>query len=210
MLKSLREPFHLGRFLRNAAIVVAVVGGGAFLWFEVLRDRFVAKRFAEVTTYVHRSGQLSEHVVDDVLEDHKIARIIDLTEAEYMPPGKIEERRFAAEQGIEIVNYPLVGDGTGDVVHYARAVAALIEAERTKTPVLVHCAAGTHRTGGVVGTFRILYQGWSIEDALEEAELYDWERHETPMSDYLKENLPRVKELLIEWGALPAERASAM
>jgi hypothetical protein len=69
--------------------------------------------------------------------------------------------------------------------------------------------AGTHRTGGVVGTFRILYTGLSIEDALEEAELYDWERHETPMSDYLKDNLPRVKELLIEWGTLPAERASA-
>ncbi len=200
--------FHLGRFLRNAAIIVAVIGGGAWLWFGVLKERFVAKRFASVTEIVHRSGQMSQYVVGGVLEQHGIRHIVDLTEPEYMPPGKIKEREVAVAKGIDVLNLPLVGDGTGDVERYARAVAALIDCEERKEPVLVHCAAGTHRTGGVVACFRILYQGWTREAALAEAQQFDWKPDQVAMSTYLDTHLPRIRELLVEWGKIPATPAS--
>lgn len=201
--------FHLGRFLRNAAIIAAVVGGGIGLWFGVLRDRFVAKRFAPVTETIHRSGQMSEYVVGDVLTEHGIRHIVDLTEPDYMPEGKVKEREVAGAKGIEVLNFPLVGDGTGDVVQYAKAVAALIDCEKRKEPVLVHCAAGTQRTGGVVACFRILYQGWSKEEAFREAQRFDWKPDQTAMSNYVETNLPRIRELLIEWGSLPATPQSS-
>jgi protein-tyrosine phosphatase len=191
--------FRLDRFLRNAAIIAAVIGACTALWFEVLRDRIVAKRFGEVTAHVHRSGQISEHVIGRVLAEHDIQRIVDLTEAAYQPAGKREERRIAAESGIEIVEFPLVGDGTGDVEVYARAVAMLIESDRDGVSTLVHCAAGTQRTGGVVAAFRILHHGWSVDEALREAQRYGWERDEVAMSNYLIAHLDEIGRRLVAW-----------
>jgi protein-tyrosine phosphatase len=201
------SPFNLRRFLRNAAIIavtVAVtVGGGIGLWEGFLKDRLVAKRFGEVTPAIYRSGQLSEHVVGRVLEEHRIARIVDLTEPEYLPPGKVRERQIAAEEGIEVLSFPLIGDGTGDVGTYADAVAALIESERAGTPTLVHCAAGSYRTSGVVAAFRILYQGWEKSAALAEAERFDWDSDKPAMRLYLAEHLEEIHRRLVERGALP-------
>ncbi len=201
--------FHLGRFLRNAAIVVAVVGGGVGLWFGVLRERFVAKRFGEVTASIHRSGQISEYMVGTVLEEHGIQRIVDLTEPEYAPPGKVKEREVAKAKGIEVLNYPLVGDGTGDVDLYAKAVAALIEAEERHEPTLVHCAAGSYRTSGVVACFRILYQGWTREAALEEAKGYDWDPSKPELPRFLDENLETIRAKLLASGVLRAAAPAA-
>jgi protein tyrosine/serine phosphatase len=141
-----------------------------------------------------------------VLEEHAIRRIVDLTEAEYRPAGKVEERRLADERDIELVELPLIGDGTGDVEIYARAVATLIESERAGVPTLVHCAAGTQRTGGVVATFRIIHDGWTVEEALSEAERYGWKRDEVAMSNYLVANLDGVRERLAAWGVVGADR----
>ncbi len=196
--------FNARRFLRNAAIIAVGVVGAVALWFTVLDDYFIARRFGEVTPTVFRSGQLSPHVVRNVLEHNGIRRIIDLTEAEYMPPGKIREREVARELGIEVLSLPLVGDGTGDFDTYARAVAALIESDTRGEPVLVHCAAGTQRTGGVVASFRILHQGWSMEDALREAQRYDWKPSQVAMPAYLDENLSRIREYLLARGLLTA------
>jgi protein-tyrosine phosphatase len=204
----LSGPFRLDRFLRNAAIIAVVLGGCTALWFEVLRDRIVAKRFGEVTEHVHRSGQISEHVIGRVLEEHAIRRIVDLTEAEYRPAGKVEERRLADERDIELVELPLVGDGTGDVEIYARAVATLIESERDGVPTLVHCAAGTQRTGGVVATFRIIHHGWTVEEALREAQRYGWKRDEVAMSNYLIANLDTVRKRLVALGVVGADRVA--
>lgn len=193
------------RLLQVLLVTLALVGGGIGLWYGVLRYRFVAKRFGDVTALVHRSGQISEYMIGPTLEKHGIRTIVDLTEPEFMPEGKIKERALAQERGIEVLNFPLVGDGTGDVERYARAVAALIECERKGTPVLVHCAAGTYRTGGVVACFRIIYQGWTVEQALAESEQYNWNPEERKMPEYLAANLPRIRAYLAEWGVMPAE-----
>jgi protein-tyrosine phosphatase len=196
------------RVLQIFLLALAICGAAVWLWYGALRYRFVAKRFGEVTPIVHRSGQISEHMIGPVIEAHGIRRIVDLTEAEFMPEGKIKEREIAKEKGIEVLNFPLVGDGTGDVELYAKAVAAVIESERRGESVLVHCAAGTYRTGGVVACFRILYQGWTIDEAMRECEDYNWNPEERKMPEYLEANLPKIRAYLVEWGTLPAEDAS--
>jgi len=37
-----------------------------------------------------------------------------------------------------------------------------------KKPVLVHCFAGIHRTGGYVAVYRMEHDGWSAAEAIEE------------------------------------------
>ncbi len=52
----------------------------------------------------------------------------------------------------------------------AQMIAALkiLKAEMAKGPVLVHCLHGSDRTGAVVAMYRILYQGWSKQQAIDE------------------------------------------
>jgi hypothetical protein len=194
--------FHLGRFLRNAAIVAAVIGACVGLWFGVLRDRIVAKRFGEVTPTIFRSGQLSEHVVGPVLSSRGIAHILDLNQLDEDDPGRVKEYEVAKELDVAISNFPLIGDGTGDVGTYTDAVAALIEADRSGVVTLVHCSAGTQRTGGVVAAFRMLYQGWTPEAALDEARRFDWTDEDRPMAQYLADHLPEIRQRLIDRGVL--------
>lgn len=44
----------------------------------------------------------------------------------------------------------------------------LIKAGEAKGPVLVHCKHGADRTGVVIAMYRILYQGWSKTQAIDE------------------------------------------
>jgi protein tyrosine/serine phosphatase len=46
----------------------------------------------------------------------------------------------------------------------------LIKAAQSKGAVLVHCRHGADRTGVVVAMYRMVYQGWSKEQALDEME----------------------------------------
>ena len=71
------------------------------------------------------------------------------------------------------------GDGTThDISNYAGAIATIDRCEKAGKPVLVHCAAGTHRTGGVVACYRVLVQHLTPETALAEMQMYGWKPQE--------------------------------
>jgi protein tyrosine/serine phosphatase len=50
------------------------------------------------------------------------------------------------------------------------AALKLIKAAEAKGPVLVHCQHGADRTGVVIAMYRIVNQGWTKEQALDEME----------------------------------------
>lgn len=52
----------------------------------------------------------------------------------------------------------------------AQIIGALkiVRAAQKKGPVLVHCLHGSDRTGVVIAMYRILYQGWSKDQAIDE------------------------------------------
>lgn len=41
----------------------------------------------------------------------------------------------------------------------------LIEKQQQNGAVLIHCYHGADRTGLIAGMYRIIYQGWSVEEA---------------------------------------------
>jgi protein tyrosine/serine phosphatase len=76
------------------------------------------------------------------------------------------DARWLSTPGIEQVRLPYrtnhVDDS--DILRALRAV----QAAEAKGPVLMHCKHGSDRTGLVAAMYRVVVQGWSKEDALNE------------------------------------------
>lgn len=173
-------------------------------WVRDLRDQFLPKRWGVVEPgRIYRSGQISAHLIKQTLAEHRIGRVVDLTFDN--PKDRYHEAELAAiaELGIERELFPLISDGTGDVAIYAGAVAAVAEAERAGTPVLVHCAAGTQRTGGVVALYRLLVQKKAPAEVLAEMRTYKYDPHQSPrLMAYLNEHMRELAQELVRLGTI--------
>lgn len=193
---------------------IALAAGGllcvalaVFVWEHHLRDRFVPKKWGVVVPgKIYRSGQLSEHLVEKMLQQHGIKVIVDLT-YEDLPnePEQREELAAAERLGIEHKRFPLRGWGTGKVSHYVAAVMAIDQAVKENKPVLVHCTAGAQRTGGVLAVYQILLQQQQPSDVMREMMQYGWDPEADKfMLGYLNDSMELFAEMLVEAGVLEA------
>lgn len=181
--------------------VMAAFGPG---WVRDVRDQFLPKRWGVVEPgKIYRSGQISATLIKRMLKENHIERVVDLT---LDTPGNRyhdAELKTIQELGIERQLFPLLADGTGDVKTYAAAVAAVAEAERDGKPVLVHCVAGTQRTGGVVATYRLLVQKKDPHEVFDELRHYKYDpRHSPKLLAYLNEHMPELAEELVLHGTI--------
>jgi tyrosine-protein phosphatase SIW14 len=82
----------------------------------------------------------------------------------------------------------------------ADVVKALKAIQRAPKPVLVHCKAGTFRTGVIMAMYRIVFQGWTKKEA--EAELvkggfgFDKWRHPNILAFIRKADVAGIKSQL--------------
>ena len=204
---TLSKP-RLPLFRRWKAVLVAalVVGGGVGLWEGVLEDRLTAKRFGTVADgQVYRSGQISKWMIEPTLREHGIKVIVDLTGAQPHDEHAQAELAAAKRLGIRHERFPLGGDGTGAVENYVGAVRAIDCAVRNGEPVLVHCASGAQRTGGVVGVWRLLVRGDSSEAVRDEMLSYG---AKPEVFAYLDANLPTISQRLHVAGVLETKPGS--
>ena len=127
--------------------------------------------------------------------------MIDLTYEAPDDPNQAAEKQAAQELGIERVRFPLHGDGLGDIHNYALAVAAL--AKRGDRTALVHCAAGSQRTGGVIAMYRVLVEKGSPQDAWAEMARYGWSpEKDHVLLEFLNENMGELAGQLQKMGVI--------
>jgi protein tyrosine/serine phosphatase len=169
-----------------------------------LRDNLVPRRFGVVEPgLIYRSGQISERLVRQTFETHQIDTVVDLT---FDNPGDArQEAELAAIRDLGITRRlcPLSSDGTGDVRVYSEAVRAIVEENRMGRAVLVHCAAGTQRTGGVIAAYRLLVQQRSPAEVFEEMADFDYDPRRSPrLLEYLNSHLGAIASELLRSGAI--------
>lgn len=194
--------FTRRRILLSAGFVlVAAIAAG---WFGGGKYFFIAKRFGVVIPgQLYRSGQISKWVQEDQWNAYGIRAVIDLNGIEPTDLDQKHEIERTKELGLEHRRFPLRGDGTGDVVRYADAIEAIVKFQKSNVPVLVHCSAGAQRTGGVVATYRVLVQGWSTDDALDEMQVYTFRpKRDVRLIPYLNANIGELAALLKERGVI--------
>ncbi|HUT30108.1 MAG TPA: dual specificity protein phosphatase family protein [Sedimentisphaerales bacterium] len=192
------------RFVRVAVLIAVLSGGGIAIWKGLLEDRIIPKKWGVIEEgKIYRSGQLSATLVKRVLRKHNIGVIVDLGAESQNNKDQAAEIKAAAELGIRIERFPLSGNGTGDIERYAQAIAALVEARRVGKPVLVHCAAGAQRTGGVTACYRLLVERRDAEFAYRELRRYGWRpKKNAALLRYVNENMAQLASLLKEMGVI--------
>ncbi len=192
------------RFRRNAlaTLALSMIVGGAVFWI-FFRYEVFPKRFDAVEPgLVYRSGQISARLIHETLEQNGIRRVIDLQSATEEPAQQAE---LAAVEDLDIayLRLPLGGSGTGDPHLYAIAIATIAESRASAEPVLVHCAGGARRSGGVIAMYELLVAGKSIEEAYEQLDRYGSPPvAETPLVSFLNENMLGIARELVERGVI--------
>ena len=183
------------RWLLRILLSLAVMAGLALVaWNNGVKQYLFPKKFGVVEPgRIYRSGQISAKLIGPTLDKYHIGLVIDLSMED--TPDWRAERDAEAAKNIRRLNLPLRGDGVGNPDFYVQALAAIIEADSSHTPVLVHCQAGTERTGGVIATYRILVEGQPQDQAFAEARSYGHSDRENPLL------VPFVKEHLAQWRA---------
>ena len=100
-------------------------------------------------------------------------------------PESIAEREAAERLGLRWHNIPLRGNGASTPADRDR-IRQLLSAPPAE-PTLVHCAAGTNRTGLAIGMYRIRHDGWTVEQVIDEMLRFDFENgtHHANLRDAL-------------------------
>lgn len=180
-----------------------VAGAGVWTWKAVLEDRIIPKRWGVVEEgAIYRSGQLHRDLVEKTLRRYKIATIVSLTFEDPNDGNQQAELRAAATLGIDLQRYPLSGDGTGDIQNYAKAVAAIARARKAGRPVLVHCAAGSQRTGGVIAFYRLLVEGRPPSFVYRELRRFGWKPSNRALIEYMNDHMGDLARRLVEMGVI--------
>jgi hypothetical protein len=180
--------------------MVVLIGAAykEFLHYQIFPKRFGIVESGEI----YRSGQIHPALIEKVLVDNEIVVVVDLQYWEEKP-GILAERDAVTSLGIDQFRFPLNGDGTGDIESYALAIQRIHQAVDEGKPVLVHCAAGSQRTGGVVAAYRTLVQGQAVDEAIAEMERYEWDPEDDRiLLEYLDANLAKLSTRLVELGVL--------
>lgn len=152
--------------MRIAAFVAAVVVLSVAAWLvrENRANRLVWDHFDTAAPGIlYRSGQLQNDQLEEAITSLGLKTVVNFQ----LPGRPVErERELCQRLGIDFLNLPMPGDGSGREEQFREVLAACDDPERR--PVLVHCARGTCRTGAAVALYRFERNGWTVEDVAAE------------------------------------------
>ena len=147
-----------------------------------VREQRAVRHFAAVTPGVlYRSAQLPVEGLKRVVHDHGIRTVICIRDESATVEA---ERAWCQRNEVEFTRMPARNwDGVPGASRIDPCLRAFLDVVRDpeRQPVLVHCFAGVHRTGGYVAVYRMEVEGWSNRDAVEEMRAMGYDRIDTDL-----------------------------
>ena len=125
------------------------------------------KRFHEVIPGVlYRSALPNPRFLDYCLDAPGIKTVLTLS-GDVTPPYSNMFAYFAQHTNVQHVHMPMYAR-IPPTLEQAQTIMRVIS-DSNAWPVLVHCHHGIDRTGYAVALNRVIREGWSVADALDEA-----------------------------------------
>lgn len=171
------------------------------LWYRS-HQRQQYRNFRTVKPGVlYRSGQLTRDGLKRMIHEHGIRTVITLRAADdpdALPPDW-EEEEFCRKE--ELYHYRLrpqcwwAPEGPAPAWDNVRKFLEILD-DPKHHPILVHCFAGSHRTGAYCAIFRMEYDHWDNDEALNEVfnAGYDHLYQEEDVLGFLQSYQPRWRQ----------------
>lgn len=146
--------------------IAATVGYLVYTYHDMPRHFGVVK-----PGVLYRSSQPDYDGWEWLAEKYGIRTVVDLRRPEEDASWFQKQEKFCRHKGISIVNIPLAGDGSAPTPEQIRQFLQIVN-DPARQPVMVHCEVGVARTGVMVAAYRMIVDGWTYEQALDEARLH--------------------------------------
>lgn len=143
------------------------------------------KNFHQVSQEIYRCGQPTKKEMSYLVEEHGIKSVLNLRK-HHSDKDEIENLNITLHE-IPLAAGSLTED---DILLILKTI------KNAPKPILIHCWHGSDRTGAAVAASRIVFEDWSVEDAIEELKRDEFGHHETIY--------PNIPELLraIDWPSM--------
>jgi tyrosine-protein phosphatase SIW14 len=172
------------RITLGIVILFLIVGGPVA--YSAMRQKYIRNFRVVQDGVLYRSGQNSPAGLKRLLDEYQIKTVISLRYAEdpskELPPDHQEEL-YCQSRGVKYVRIRThrweSDDGSPAPAWQNVNQFFQVMDDRSNYPVLIHCFAGMHRTGAHCALFRMEYQNWSNEDAIEEMRRLGYENIDT-------------------------------
>jgi protein tyrosine/serine phosphatase len=165
-------------------VLLAVLASGAV----ACAGSEVLDRAADGRPILIRAPQPDHEALQELDAEHDLRTVVNLRIRRPSTDAWFEEQVRAVESiGARLVMLRISGH-RAPTPEQLDAFFDLVE-DPANWPILIHCRGGTHRTGVLAAVYRIQYQGWSPEQALEEMDslLFAWTLEDRePLKDFVR------------------------
>jgi protein tyrosine/serine phosphatase len=160
---------HPRRFWTTVGAISIVVLGAFGVWWTFVDDY----HFAVVQPGVlYRDGNRSLREFKTAHRKSDFKTVVCLvSDREFSRPEFQSEAEFCREKGIELIRVPVVEGGTPSEADVQRFLG--VAQDKSKQPVLVHCAQGIMRTGMMVAAYQQRVLGYDRKRALDSVMLFN-------------------------------------
>ncbi len=161
------------KVLLPVAIVALIVATP--LLHKVNRVRTVRNLRTVERDELYRSGQMSPEAFERAVRERDIKTVFSIRDAKFSGSEQSDdfEQTYCEATGrkfhrLPIPDWEYSGDKIPGEETKRQFLKLLANPDVTPRPMLIHCFAGEHRTGAMVAIYRMEYNGWTNEEAIEE------------------------------------------
>lgn len=127
------------------------------------------RNFGKVTDALFRGALPRAEGYRALAERMGVRRVLSMTGT-----SRPQDRELALANGVEDWRHVPFGDREMPPPERVGEWLAHVRTATERGPIYTHCMGGRHRTGVMIGVFRVTDCGWTKEQALQEMMRYGW------------------------------------